>query len=438
MRRLPLLAPPAPRTLEPDVRQVDSDAFPYYVVWEITLACDLACRHCGSRAGRAREGELSTAEALDVIDQLHAMGTQEISLIGGEVYLRDDWAILARAIKDRGMSCGIVSGGRGVDRARAQTIKDAGVDGVSISVDGLEETHDALRGVQGSHRAALAALGHLDAVGLRRSANTQVCTANLREIEPLLEALAPTGIHAWQVQITVAMGRAADHPELLFQPWQMIEVMPMLARAAQRARALGIRLWPGNNVGYFGPYEEVFRGRMQRGHLEPCTAGRLTMGLEANGDVKGCPSLPSKDYVGGNVREHRLRDIWERAGPLRFTRGRTVDDLRGFCRSCYYAEDCLGGCTWTSHVLFGRRGDNPYCHHRALELLRQGRRERLTRVAPPPGEPFDHGVFALDVEPWPDDELARANGIASSGEGFLGSPPARLSRPRPTIREVIP
>jgi hypothetical protein len=84
-------------------------------------------------------------------------------------------------------------------------------------------------------------------------------------------------------------------------------------------------------------------------------------------------------------------------------RDRTVDDLWGFCRTCYYAEACLAGCNWTTHVLLGRTGNNPYCHHRALELLRQGKRERIVRTRPAEGMPFDYGRFEIVEEPWPAD-----------------------------------
>jgi sulfatase maturation enzyme AslB (radical SAM superfamily) len=111
--------------------------------------------------------------------------------------------------------------------------------------------------------------------------------------------------------------------------------------------------------------------------------------------------------VGGNIRDHSLRDIWERSEPLRFTRTRTVDDLWGRCRSCYYAEACLAGCSWTTHVLFGKTGNNPFCHHRALELLAEGKRERLVRTKAPEGTPFDFGRFEIIEEPWPEEDLAR-------------------------------
>jgi radical SAM protein with 4Fe4S-binding SPASM domain len=390
-----------------EVRDVDRLARPLYAVWEITLRCDLACKHCGSRAGKARAAELSTAEALDFVDQMAAMGVREVSLIGGEVYLRDDWTEIARHVKSKGMVCGIVTGGRGFTRERADMAKDVGVDGVSVSIDGLEDSHDDLRGVHGSFRAAIAALGHARDVGLARAVNTQINRRNRHDIPAVLAAVSPFEPYGWQVQFTVAMGRAVDNADALLQPYDLLEVVPMLAELRAVCDAQRIRFWPGNNVGYFGPFESVFRGKDKRGHLEPCTAGRSTLGVEANGDIKGCPSLPTSDYAGGNIRRASLRDIWERAPALQFTRLRTKEDLWGHCRTCYYADDCLGGCTWTSHVLFARRGNNPYCHHRALELLEKGLRERLVRTEEAPGLPFDFGRFQLIEEPWPEAELEK-------------------------------
>jgi radical SAM protein with 4Fe4S-binding SPASM domain len=229
----------------------------------------------------------------------------------------------------------------------------------------------------------------------------------------VFELLIAAGIHSWQVQITVAMGRAADEPNLLLEPYHMLDVMPMLGRLKKRADEAKVRIWPGNNIGYFGPYESVLRGTLPRGHMHSCGAGRSTLGIEANGDIKGCPSLPTNDYVGGNIRETTLQDVWERAAPLRFTRDRTVEDLWGYCRTCYYADVCRAGCSWTSHVLFGKPGNNPFCHHRALEFLREGKRERIQLTHAAEGKPFDHGRFEIVVEDWPADEIERAQALAT-------------------------
>jgi len=412
-RKLPLLGGASPAApLAAEARACDRDTRPAYAVWEITLRCDLGCIHCGSRAGKARPDELSTEECLDMVAQMADLGVQEVSLIGGEAYLRDDWDVIAKSVVDQGMLCGIVTGGRNLTDERVKRARDAGVDGMSVSIDGLEKTHDALRGAKGSHAAALRALERLAEHGLSHSVNSQINRRNLHQVPELLELIAPYGIHAWQVQFTVAMGRAADHAHLLLQPYDMLLLMPVLGSLRSRLDELGIRIWPGNNLGYYGPFEGWLRSDMPDGHNESCSAGRHTLGIEANGDIKGCPSLPTADYVGGNIREHRLKDVWERAEALRFNRGRTVDDLWGYCRSCYYAESCLSGCTWTSHVLFGRRGNNPYCHHRALELLAQGKRERLERTTEAAGAPFDHGHFELTTESWPEASRLWAESLA--------------------------
>lgn len=420
-RPLPLVAA-APRRrlpLAPVSREVDRAASPAYVVWELTLKCDLSCRHCGSRAGKAREGELTTAEALAFAAQLVEMGTEEVTLIGGEAYLHEGWLEIAGWLASRGVRVGILSGGRGMTRERAQQAKDAGVVSMSISVDALEALHDAVRGHVGSYAKALAAIGHARDVGLQVAANTQITRPALRDIEPLFELLCEAGIEAWQVSMTVPMGRAADEPDLLLQPYQVLEVLPMLARIQVRAKARGVRLFPGNDIGYFGPYEAQLRAENAGGYRGTCSAGRNTMGVEADGAIKGCPSLPSRDYVGGSIRDASLREIWERAAPLRFTRDRTAASLWGYCATCYYAEACMGGCSWTAHVLFGRIGNNPYCHHRALELLAEGKRERIVQTARAPGEPFDHGTFACIEEPWPEAERALAVALAETGEGYL-------------------
>lgn len=401
-RTLPIapFAPPARRRLPllDEVRPIDQAVRPIYVVWEITLRCDLACRHCGSRAGHARGDELGTEECLDLVRQMAELDVKEVTLIGGEAYLRDDWTEIVRAVKAHGMSCTMTSGGRGLTAERAREAKAAGLESVSISVDGLEATHDRLRGVEGSFRSAFQAFENLTRAGIRVACNTQINRLTMPELPELLERIAAAGIHSWQIQLTVPMGRAADEPEVLLQPYDLLELFPLLARLKGRMQELGVRLWPGNNIGYFGPHESLLKGGMPRGHMASCGAGRSTLGIEADGAIKGCPSLPTEAWTGGNIRDASLRDIWERAGELRYTRDRTLDDLWGYCRTCYYADDCRAGCTWTSFVIFGRAGNNPYCHHRALEMQRAGKRERIERRKLAPGVPFDYAEFELIEE----------------------------------------
>ncbi len=373
---------------------------PAYVVWELTLACDHACTHCGSRAGVARDGELSTDEALAIVGQLAALGTREVVLIGGEAYLHPGFLLIVSALRDHGIAAGLTTGGRGITHELARDLAEAGIAYVSVSVDGLEATHDRMRNLRGSWASAMIALDRLRAVGIVTASNINLNRLNHHDLEPLYDELRSRGVASWQVQLTAPLGRAADRPELLLQPHDLLDVVPRVARLKALAHSHGIVLTPGNNLGYFGPEETKLRSISpgDGDHWRGCQAGQFVMGIEAHGAIKGCPSL-QPSYVGGTVRERSVAEIWSTSPELAFARVRTVDDLWGFCRTCAFATTCMAGCTFTAHSISGRPGNNPYCHYRARTLAKQGLRERLVPAAAASGVPFDHGLFDIVVEP---------------------------------------
>jgi radical SAM protein with 4Fe4S-binding SPASM domain len=391
----------SPRTIRPE----DQDRpRPIYAVWEITLRCDHACEHCGSRAGPVRDNELSTAELLEVADALVRLGTREVTLIGGEAYLRSDVYTLVEHLARQGVRVTMQTGGRGLTAARALRLREAGMAAVGVSIDGTAAVHDTLRASPGSHAAALAAIEHARAAGLVVTSNSQINRLNMHELPAIAAELEAHGVAVWRCQLTAPMGRAADHPEWIVQPWMILDIIDTLAaiEAEASARAQGFHVTLGNNLGYYGPHEYMLRSRPGRPdrYFSGCQAGKYVMGIESDGTIKGCPSLPTAPYVGGNVRTLGLAEIWESGEAMKFTRDRTRDELWGFCAGCYYADVCRAGCSFTSHSTLGRRGNNPFCYHRASKLRARGVREVLEHAVRAPGDPYDFGGFVLREESW--------------------------------------
>jgi radical SAM protein with 4Fe4S-binding SPASM domain len=394
-RRLPVVTSlPKPDNRWTTTAQRDAAAAPRWAVWELTLACDQKCAHCGPRAGHRRPDELSTEECLQVVRELKALGAGEVVLIGGEAYLRNDFILIIRAIREAGMSCTMTTGGYNLTRERVDAMLEAGIGSITFSIDGLAATHDRLRGVPDSWQRALGAMRHIRDAGGKFACNTQINALTHGELLPLLELLADEGIHSWQLQITVPHGNAADHPEIILQPHMFLELFATLDALLTRCEARGVRLWPGNNLGYFGPLERRLR-MAQKKHWRGCVAGVSVVGIESDGGIKNCPSLGGEANVGGNWRVHGIKKVWEESYQLGYVRQRSVDDLWGYCRECYYAETCMAGCTAAAEPLLGRPGNNPFCHHRALMMDARGLRERIEQVRGAGGQGFDNGLFRV-------------------------------------------
>ena len=391
-----------PRTVRPE----EGDrALPIYAVWEITWRCDQACAHCGSRAGpQARERELDTAELLEVADALVRLGTREVTLIGGEAYLRSDVYTLIEHLAARQVRVTMQSGGRGLSLERVQRLRDAGLRAIGVSVDGTQAVHDELRANPGSHAAALQAISNARSLGMSVSSNTQINQLNMGELPAIAAELERAGASIWRPHLTTPMGRAADRPEWIVQPYMVLDIIDTLAelQAEAQARAADFRITLGNNLGYYGRHEAKLRARpgVEDRYYMGCQAGRYSLGIESDGVVKACPSLPTGPYTAGNVREMQLAELWAHAEVMRFTRDRTREELWGRCASCYYADLCRAGCSFTTHTTFGRRGNNPFCYYRAERLREQGLREVIVQTHAARGLPYDFGRFELREQPW--------------------------------------
>ena len=235
--------------------------------------------------------------------------------------------------------CATQTGAFNFTQARLDAAIEAGLQGIGVSIDGLPDLHDRLRGVPGSYDMAINTLKRARDAGLNRSVNTQIGAQTIPMLRPIMHRIIEAGAQQWQLQLTVAMGNAVDNDDILLQPYQLGELMPLLAQLFSEAHEQGLILIAGNNIGYFGPYEYKFRSiENATSHWNGCLAGQTSMGLEADGTVKGCPSLATEGFAGGNIRDLPLEEIWNTSEEIHFGRLRSVDDLWGFCRTCYYND----------------------------------------------------------------------------------------------------
>jgi len=397
------------------------------------MRCDHACAHCGSRAATARPDELDWSRVEPIMDSLTRLGTREVTLIGGEAYLHPRCTEVVAGLTKRGIRVTMQTGGRGITPLLAQRLKVAGVRALGFSIDGPADVHDTLRASKGSHRSAMAGIAAAREAGIPMTANTQINRLILGRLEETAELLYRAGVKQWRPQLTVPMGRAADRPDWILEPFQILEVLDQLAeiqlRHAEANHAAGrppertFAVTIGNNLGYYSPHEVLLRSRP--GHTADfwrgCRAGQVTMSISSNGEIKPCPSLPEAPYVGGDVRELSIEDIWNANPVMRFTQERTADERWGFCATCEYGDTCMAGCSFTAHCTLGRRGNMPFCYHRASTLKERGVRERLRQVEAASGQPYDFGRFELIEEPWSSDQ-------GSVREYTLGIEDAMLAR----------
>jgi radical SAM protein with 4Fe4S-binding SPASM domain len=336
---------------------------PKFCVWEITARCNMRCLHCASDLDgpRARRDELSLSEALDLCDQLADLGCEKVVLSGGEAFLRSDWEQIARRLVSLGIHVAAISNGLVIDERLARRIKAVGLCRVALSLDGLEATHNYIRQNDASFARVLHAARLLKSQGLPLNIVTHVNRRNLGALSALEDLVVGLAADVWRLQLGSPLGRLARHPELLVDPADLPEIADFVVAAKQRRR---VAVSVGNSIGYFSHHERALRSTPNRGDLDfwcGCSAGCLNVGIEANGNVKGCLSLQSDQFLEGNIRESPLRDIWERAGAFRYTRGFEPGHLRGHCQDCELGEICRGGCAFMAFGATGRVHDNPYC-----------------------------------------------------------------------------
>lgn len=330
------------------------EGFPFIVGWELTLACNLHCCHCGSSAGLPRNNELTLEESLAICDQFPELLVQEVDFTGGEPLMRAGWQEIATHLKKLGISTKILTNGLMLGQDTVAQIKDAGIAGVGISLDGLEATHDYIRGNNGLFRRVLAGIDQVLNEGLPLTVITTVNALNVYELPSLLALLQSIGVSRWQIQPIFPLGRGNETMELQLTEQKYMQLGAFIKQWRSKAKVDGMEIGPSDSFGYFTDFDT--REPQWRG----CPAGLLACGITSDGKIKGCLSMPD-EVIEGDLRQHDLWDIWFHPQSFAYTRHYSVEKLGPACRSCEKADNCHGGCSAMSFGSTGNFHNDPYC-----------------------------------------------------------------------------
>lgn len=364
------------------------------VFWESTVGCNLECIHCRRLevSKDLSKDDLTTQEALRLIDQIAECGRPILVFSGGEPLYRSDIFELGRHARGRGLLIALATNGTLVDEAMAGRIAEAGFDRVSISLDGADAaTHDYFRG-RGAFDKAMRAAELLRGREVPLQLNFTMAVHNAhqwREMIALAERIGAVALHLFLL-VPVGCGvELADDQMLssgqverllteLYEASNETQVdikatcAPMYYRITRQRRAksgnppqppkahphASRRPGPGHPGGHPG-------GAMHA-HTKGCLAGTAVCFVSHKGVVMGCGYLP---VPAGDVRRQSFREIWENSQV--FDSLRNDELLTGKCGVCEFRKVC-GGCRARAFYEYGDYlAEEPYCEFQPRAGLRQ-------------------------------------------------------------------
>ena len=325
-----------------------------YLFWECTTRCMLRCRHCGSDCSvQCREKDMPLEDflrALDTIPADHRPRDFSVVLTGGEPLLRPDIAEAGREIRRRGFGWGMVTNGWRYDEEMHGKLMAAGMGAITVSLDGLEASHDWMRGVPGSYQRALRAIG-LIAAEPRLNADVVTCVnqRNLAELPEIYGILQGLGVKQWRLFTIIPIGRAANDPEMKLTDGQFVSLMEFIRTKRQEGGPMNVTF---SCEGYLGRYEEQVRDIRFF-----CRAGINIASVLIDGRICACPNIDRDRFSQGSIYEDNFYEVWEK----RFEAFRRRDWARtGRCAGCRAWRNCLGN---GMHNWHGPSGEVLQCHY---------------------------------------------------------------------------
>lgn len=303
---------------------------PVCVHWHATYECNFRCAHCGAEGGAREDNSVSTEEIFRAIREMGHLGVNTFIITGGEPLLREDIFDVLEFAKKVGIPHrALATNSYLVDHYKDQLAMQ-NLGSVHLSIDGLPETNDAVRGMPGAFQKTLEALRFFKEIGVEeRIVNTVVFNENLSELDELLEHIISASVTLWSLVTPFGVGRARDSGVLRLDDNGIVQLFRFMLKARKR-----IPVKMGGHVGFLGPLEPLLRPRpfFCGGGLETCT-------ILANGDVVGCQQLYDSELEMGNIKKRSFETIWK-AGYGKFKMPEWPDS----CRDCEFFPACSGGC----------------------------------------------------------------------------------------------
>ncbi len=325
-----------------------------YLFWECTTRCNFRCRHCGSDCGMApREQDMPLADFLGAVDTIPAGKRARdftVVLTGGEPLLRPDILEIGTELRRRGLLWGMVSNGWLYDDAMHLKLMDAGMGAVTVSLDGLETSHEWMRGIPGSYGRALRAIDAF-ARDPRLHADVVTCVnrRNLAELPEIHEILKGLGVKQWRLFTIIPIGRAAADPEMKLSDDQFVSLMEFIQAKRQEGGPMKTTF---SCEGYLGRYEEKVRDIRYF-----CRAGINIASVLIDGRICACPNIDRDRFSQGSIYTDNFYEVWEN----RFVAFRKRDWARtGRCKDCKVWRDCLGN---GMHNWHNGTGEVLQCHY---------------------------------------------------------------------------
>lgn len=323
--------------------------------WECTLRCNLHCRHCGSDCKKSSGfADMPKEDFLRVLGNVAAHTDPHsvfVIISGGEPLMRDDLEECGRAIYEKGFPWGMVTNGLYMTPKRFRALRNAGMHTATVSLDGLEEEHNRMRGNPKSFARAVDAIRTMAAepdfvFDVVTCANRH----NYPQLDELKEMLIGLGVRAWRIFTVFPVGRAAQYDDLQLTGEEFRGVMEFIKRTRSEGR---IKVSYGCE-GFLGNYEGDVRD-----HFYTCSAGVSVASVLIDGSISACTSIRS-DYKQGNIYSDDFWEVWTN----RFAPYRDREWMRkGDCAECKFFRYCRGN----GMHLRDENGDLLFCHLKRLK-----------------------------------------------------------------------